>query len=197
MGSAMARGWLRDPGRRVSENFRSSSPSAGEEVADGGQDGHDHTSTRKPQPADIVVLAMKPQGFAKAASDVAEGWIGPNTLVVSIMAGVTIARRSRPRLGVTKVARAMPNTPGAIGMGVTGFALSSKCGEAEKAATEKLLAPLGGVVGPLDEDEDGRGDGGVGLGSGLCVPACRRRWRRRGGRRGWRTQGGGAGARGR
>jgi pyrroline-5-carboxylate reductase len=36
-------------------------------------------------------------------------------------------------------------------MGVTGYALSSKCGAAEKAATEKLLAPLGGVVGPLDE----------------------------------------------
>src|SRR5690606_21242847 len=62
-------------------------------------------------------------------------------------------RRGIPEaLGATKVARAMPNTPGAIGKGVTGYALSQDCGAAEKAATEQLLAPLGGVVGPLDEN---------------------------------------------
>jgi pyrroline-5-carboxylate reductase len=95
------------------------------------------------------VLAVKPQGFGKAASSIS-GWIGADTLVVSIMAGVTI-RGISEALGVTKVARAMPNTPGAIGKGVTGYALSAQCGEAEKATAEKLLAPLGDVVGPLEE----------------------------------------------
>ena len=45
----------------------------------------------------------------------------------------------------------MPNTPGAIGMGVTGFALSGACGDAENVATGKLLEPLGLVLGPLPE----------------------------------------------
>lgn len=148
MGAAMARGWLRNPKAAGFGKLHVVEPQPSEEVADWAKTGKINLN-RKPQPVDIAVLAMKPQGFAKAASGVA-GWIGPNTLVVSIMAGVTM-RTISAALGVTKVARAMPNTPGAIGMGVTGYALSSKCGEAEKAVTEKLLAPLGGVVGPLDE----------------------------------------------
>lgn len=148
MGSAMARGWLRNPKAAGFGKLHVIEPQPSEEVADWAKGGKINLN-RKPQPVDIAVLALKPQGFAKAASDVA-GWIGPNTLVVSIMAGVTM-RTISAALGVTKVARAMPNTPGSIGMGVTGYALSPKCGDAEKAATEKLLAPLGGVVGPLDE----------------------------------------------
>lgn len=60
------------------------------------------------------MLAVKPQGFAGVA-DALKAWVSPQTLVVSIMAGVTIARISSA-LGCEKVARAMPNTPGAIGM---------------------------------------------------------------------------------
>jgi pyrroline-5-carboxylate reductase len=47
----------------------------------------------------------------------------------------------------------MPNTPGAIGMGATGFALSAACGDAESLTTAMLLEPLGLVVGPLKEDQ--------------------------------------------
>jgi pyrroline-5-carboxylate reductase len=71
-------------------------------------------------------------------------------LVVSIMAGVTIARIAM-MLGSSKVARAMPNTPGAIGMGATGYTLSDACGDDEAIATARLLEPLGLVVGPLKE----------------------------------------------
>jgi pyrroline-5-carboxylate reductase len=148
MGAAMARGWLRSlKGAGIGKLFVVE-PAPVEEVAAWGKSGK--VALNRPALAlDIVVLAIKPQGFATAVRDIS-GWIGRETLVVSIMAGVTIDSISTA-LGAKRVARAMPNTPGAIGKGVTGYALSKQCGEEEKAATERLLAPLGDVVGPLDE----------------------------------------------
>jgi pyrroline-5-carboxylate reductase len=148
MGAAMARGWLRGlKGAGIGKLFVME-PAPGDEIAAWGKSGK--IALNKPALAlDIVVLAIKPQGFAKEVRDIS-GWIGRETLVVSIMAGVTIESISTA-LGAKKVARAMPNTPGAIGKGITGYALSKQCGDEEKAATERLLAPLGDVVGPLDE----------------------------------------------
>jgi pyrroline-5-carboxylate reductase len=148
MGAAMARGWLRKLKDAGIAKLWAVEPAPSEEVASWGKSGK--VALNRPALAvDVVVLATKPQGFARAARDIS-GWIGRETLVVSIMAGVTIAAVSAA-LGAKKVARAMPNTPGAIGKGITGYALSKACGDAEKAATEKLLAPLGDIVGPLDE----------------------------------------------
>ncbi len=149
MGAAMARGWLRGLKDAGLSKLHIVEPEPSDEVAGWGKAGR-VSLNRVANPVDVVVLAVKPQGFAKAAPGLA-GWIGPDTLVVSIMAGITI-RAVSDALGAGKVARAMPNTPGAIGKGVTGYALSDQCGTAERAATEKLLAPLGSVVGPLDED---------------------------------------------
>jgi pyrroline-5-carboxylate reductase len=94
---------------------------------------------------------VKPQTFSQAAPGIA-AWVKPESLVVSIMAGVTIERIAKA-LGAPRVARAMPNTPGAIGAGATGFSLSPACGDAESLATSRLLEPLGLVVGPLAESQ--------------------------------------------
>jgi pyrroline-5-carboxylate reductase len=94
-------------------------------------------------PADALVLAVKPQVFPDVAAK-ARALIGPQTLVVSVMAGVTIGALSRA-LGTDRVVRTMPNTPGQIGQGVTAFVASSACQEAEKALVRQLLAPLGSV----------------------------------------------------
>ena len=148
MGSAMARGWLGDLGAAGIARLSVVEPHPGEDVvaaADGGLSALNDPA----EIADIVVLAVKPQGFSDAA-DGLKAWVGPQTLVVSIMAGVTIARIAMV-LGSSKVARAMPNTPGAIGMGATGYTLSDACGDDEAIATARLLEPLGLVVGPLKE----------------------------------------------
>jgi pyrroline-5-carboxylate reductase len=99
--------------------------------------------------ADVVVLAVKPQAFAAAAPEVA-AWVGPDTLALSIMAGAPMATIAR-RLGVRRVARAMPNTPGAIGAGVSAYALGEGAGTEDDALVRALLAPLGPAVGPLPE----------------------------------------------
>lgn len=150
MGSAMARGWLTDLGSAGLGRLSVVEPSPGEDVVDAANT-KQISLNPAPEVADIVVLAVKPQGFG-AAADGLKAWVGPETVVVSIMAGVTIARIVSA-LGSAKVVRAMPNTPGAIGMGATGFSLSEACCEAEAGVASRLLEPLGLVVGPLKESE--------------------------------------------
>ncbi|HOY77052.1 MAG TPA: pyrroline-5-carboxylate reductase [Hyphomonadaceae bacterium] len=150
MGSAMARGWLSDLQAAGVGRLSVIEPSPGEDVSQAAKDGL-IALNRAPEVADILVLAVKPQGFAASVEGL-KAWVSKDTLVVSIMAGVPIARIAAS-LGTPKVARAMPNTPGAIGMGATGYALSSACGDADGEATGRLLEPLGLVVGPLQESQ--------------------------------------------
>lgn len=97
----------------------------------------------------ILVMAVKPQQFA-GLSEAAAAFAGPRTLAVSIMAGVRLAQLSR-RLGTERVIRSMPNTPGAIGRGVTVFAAPPGAKPADLTTARRLLAPLGEVHGPVDE----------------------------------------------
>jgi pyrroline-5-carboxylate reductase len=150
MGSAMARGWLGDLGAAGITRLSVVEPHPAEDVIAAAEGGLIALNAPA-EIADIVVLAVKPQGFGGAV-DALKAWVGPQTLVVSIMAGVTLARIAGA-LGSHKIARAMPNTPGAIGMGATGYALSDACGADEAVATARLLEPLGLVVGPLREEQ--------------------------------------------
>lgn len=93
--------------------------------------------------ADVLVLAVKPQTFPSAAA-AARAACGPQTLVISVMAGVTLAALGRA-LDTDRIIRAMPNTPGQIGEGVTAYVASPTCTPADLALAEQLLAPLGAV----------------------------------------------------
>lgn len=95
------------------------------------------------QALDTLILAIKPQTFAGAAEGLAP-FVAPQTLVISIMAGVTVSAIKK-KLGAARVVRAMPNTPGAIGRGITAYAPGAGLSEAESAQVEALLAPLGAV----------------------------------------------------
>src|SRR5256885_4616593 len=66
--------------------------------------------------ADTLVVAVKPQMFREAGPAL-KNLVGPSTLVVSIMAGTTIAALEEVcgGLGI----RAIPNNPAAIGRGIT------------------------------------------------------------------------------
>jgi pyrroline-5-carboxylate reductase len=95
---------------------------------------------------DIVVLAVKPQQFSAVAVS-ARAFVGPNTLVLSIMAGVTLATLAQ-EMGATRIIRAMPNLPGQIGQGVTAYVAASACTADDHRLAEQLLEPLG-TVEPL------------------------------------------------
>ena len=98
---------------------------------------------------DVLVLAVKPQVWRAAAAPLAAR-IGPLTLVVTVMAGVAIADIASVFPGAA-IIRAMPNTPAAIGQGVTG--LFTTAGDLAEGAAEALFSPAGSTVW-LDKETD-------------------------------------------
>ena len=100
-------------------------------------------------PPEVLALAIKPQGLDAAAPEIA-GFVGPKTLVVSIMAGKTVAN-IRARLPAKAVVRAMPNTPAAVGRGVTGAFPDAGVSPRQRAMADALLRAIGGVEWVADE----------------------------------------------
>ena len=66
------------------------------------------------------------------------------------MAGVSLATLET-KLGTSNVARAMPNTPGLVGKGVTILCTKPDTDAAVVSELKALLTPLGAVEGPIDE----------------------------------------------
>ncbi len=97
----------------------------------------------------VLVLAVKPQMLDQAAPDIAR-LVGPDTLIVSIMAGKTMADIAA-RLPASAIVRAMPNTPAAVGRGVTGVAASAGVTPAQRASADALLRAIGRVEWVADE----------------------------------------------
>jgi len=91
--------------------------------------------------ADIIVLAVKPQDTEALFRDM-QPHVNPQQLVVSIMAGVTIAT-IQEALNVTKVVRAMPNLPAQVGKGMTVYTSSPEVTRLELVMVQNLLATTG------------------------------------------------------
>lgn len=94
--------------------------------------------------ASAIVIAVKPQTAAEALPPLA-AYIDKTTLVVSIMAGRTIGflEKSLP-LG-TAIVRAMPNTPAAIGRGISVSFANAKISTGQRKLASDLLAAIGKV----------------------------------------------------
>jgi len=95
-------------------------------------------------PPEALVLAIKPQTLEAAAPDIAP-LVGGNTLVLSIMAGKTIANIAQRLPQAKAIVRAMPNTPAAVGRGITGAAASAGVNAHQRAAASALLSAIGAV----------------------------------------------------
>lgn len=98
--------------------------------------------------ADVLVLAVKPQMFRDAGPQL-RSLVGATTLVVSIMAGTPIAAISEICGG--RVIRAMPNTPAAIGRGITVAVPANDVSSEQRAVTDALLRGTGSVEWVDDE----------------------------------------------
>jgi len=96
-----------------------------------------------------VVLAVKPQVAPDVMAGVAK-MVSANTLVVSIMAGRTIGFLQKDLPGAA-VVRAMPNTPAAIGRGVTVAVPNAKVSAAQRKLANDLLAATGAIEWVDDE----------------------------------------------
>jgi pyrroline-5-carboxylate reductase len=96
-----------------------------------------------------IVLAVKPQVAADVLSAVA-AVTGPQTLVLSIMAGKTLGFLQAGLPGAA-IVRAMPNTPAAIGRGITVAVPNAAVTAEQKARAGALLAASGAVEWIPDE----------------------------------------------
>jgi pyrroline-5-carboxylate reductase len=106
-----------------------------------------------PAPKDLgsvaaLVVAVKPQMFREAGPPL-RSIAGSSTLLVSIMAGITIA--SITQLCGGSVVRAMPNTPAAIGRGITVAVADKNVSDAQRGIADALLRSIGSVEWTSDE----------------------------------------------
>ena len=96
---------------------------------------------------DTLVVAVKPQSFREAGAAL-KPFVGSSTLVVSIMAGTPIALLEAVMFEAESggsVVRAMPNTPAAIGRGITVAVAAKKVDPAQRAIADALLRATGSV----------------------------------------------------
>jgi pyrroline-5-carboxylate reductase len=96
-----------------------------------------------------LVLAVKPQMFREAGPRLRQ-FAGSSTLVVSIMAGMTIASIEQACGG--SVVRAMPNTPAAIGRGITVAVAANNVTASQRTVADALLRATGSVEWIDDEN---------------------------------------------
>ena len=141
MGGAMLTGWLAqglDPKRVVVIE-----PHPSDEIkALAAQGIRLNPTPKEAGEVDTLVVAVKPQSFREAGA-VLKPFTGSSTLVISIMAGTTIASLEAGVGG--SVVRAMPNTPAAIGRGITVAVPSKKVSAAQRAIADALLRATGPV----------------------------------------------------
>jgi len=150
MGGAMLQGWLRggaDPKKLVVLD-----PSPPDEVKDLIEK-HGvrwNPSVATITQAEVLLIAVKPQ----IMEDVLPGIVSlgaSNPLIISVAAGKTIASFERHFGRNAAIIRTIPNTPAAIGRGITAMAPNTNVSPAQLKLARALLSAIGGVVTVEDE----------------------------------------------
>ena len=154
MGGAMLRGWLArgttTDAVRIVEPFAEAAEALRSElsvtvVADVADIGPEFVP-------DIVVFAVKPQGMDDIVPAYA-GFVGQGAVFLSIAAGRTITYFEGYLGANAAVVRTMPNTPAAVGRGITALFANDHVSEQQKQAAESLLSAVGQTVWLDDEGQ--------------------------------------------
>ena len=144
MGSAMLQGWLGNGLPPTSVHVIDPNPSdwlRGTGV---------HINGDLPAAPAVVLLAVKPQMMGAALPQLA-AMGGGKTLFVTVAAGITIEGYEKLLGAQTPLIRAMPNTPAAIGRGITAIVGNGAASAADLDLSEALLRAVGQVVRLEDE----------------------------------------------
>ena len=99
----------------------------------------------------LMVLAVKPQSMDETLSQV-RALAAPDTTIVSIAAGVRLARLQAAFPWEQAIVRAMPNTPAQVGMSMTVAVPNENVTEAERTVVEQLFDAIGAFAWIDDED---------------------------------------------
>lgn len=147
MGRALARGWLEADMAPASITVIDPSSAACDLARSMGLQSVDEPA-RAGTAIDIAVLAVKPAGLDGLLDS-----LPPARLYLSIAAGRRIAGIQARVAAGAAVVRAMPNTPAAIGQGITGLCAGSGVGVADREAAADLMRAVGAVEW-LDDEQD-------------------------------------------
>jgi pyrroline-5-carboxylate reductase len=149
MGGALLKGWLADTGFSAIHVVE---PQPAPVLRDWARSGRIalHEQLTVPASLSAAVIALKPQILKNEAALLrAVGATG--ALIVSIAAGITTRFLSARLEADSPVARAMPNTPGAIGRGITALYADATVSPQDRALAERLMAGLGQTLWLDDE----------------------------------------------
>lgn len=146
MGSAMLEGWLKQGMDRASVFVLDPNPS------DWLKAQGVHVNAPLPAAPAIVLIAVKPQMMGAALPQLAAMGNGA-TLFLTVAAGTTIATYEAVLGADTPIVRAMPNTPAAIGRGISAIIGNSRTSPAHLDMAEGLLQAVGQVVRLQGEDQ--------------------------------------------
>ena len=94
--------------------------------------------------ADILVIATKPNQYQDVIKEIKND-LKPETIVVSIAAGLTIKTLENLLGPSVKLVRAMPNTPAMVGLGMTGIMPNNLMTDADTRLVQELFATFGKV----------------------------------------------------
>jgi pyrroline-5-carboxylate reductase len=149
MGGALLQGWLR-LGLDPSVIFVVDPQPTPEMKAELDKRGIPLNPTAMPAPR-VVLLAVKPQIMAGALKAISRH-VEKNTFVISILAGATLGALDAGLPAHTSVIRAMPNTPAAIGRGITVLVPNAEVLPEQKIVAAQLMEAVGEVAWVADEN---------------------------------------------
>lgn len=151
MGQAMLDGWL---GRGLkAPKVIALDPNPSKEIkatAKRGVKVNPKAGPRANANAQAIVISVKPQMAPDAVPPLGL-YVGKNTLVVSIMAGRTISFLEKALPPGTAIVRAMPNTPAAVGRGISVAVSNSRVTAKQRKLATDLLSAIGKVEWVNDE----------------------------------------------
>lgn len=139
MGSAMLAGWLKTGLPASSVHVTDPAPSAWLEETG--------VALNSPLPAApaVVILAVKPQMMGAALPGLQSLGNGA-TIFLSIAAGTSLSSLAHSLGPRTPIIRAMPNTPAAVGCGITALVGNAQASAADMDLAESLLSSVGTTV---------------------------------------------------
>ncbi len=92
--------------------------------------------------ADVLIVAVKPDQVEGVLHELA-GKIGERHLIVSIAAGVTLARLAGALQTGMRIVRVMPNTPALVGASASAFALGGSATGEDAALAQRIFSAVG------------------------------------------------------
>jgi pyrroline-5-carboxylate reductase len=102
---------------------------------------------------DTVLLVVKPQDIADVLVEISTA-LDPNTLIISLAAGITTASMEKHLAPGQPVARVMPNTPSLVDQGMSGISAGTNCSAEHLERAVALMNSVGLSVVIPEELQD-------------------------------------------